>query len=84
MKHAAQAKRASEENGGPTALAKKLGCSPSFVSQWISGLRWVPRDIAPEMERVSSVTRKELFPDSWQKKWPELATTPQTKQTQEA
>lgn len=73
MKHAALAKRASVENGGPTALARKVGCSPSFVSQWISGLRWIPKECAPAIERVSTVTRKELFPDDWHVMWPELA-----------
>ena len=72
MKHAALAKRASDENGGPTELARKVGVSPSFVSQWISGLRWIPKDVAPEIERVSSVTRQQLYPDTWKKRWPEL------------
>lgn len=74
MKHAALAKRASDENGGPTALARKVGCSPSFVSQWISGLRWIPKEHAPAVERVSTVTRKQLYPEDWHVMWPELAT----------
>ncbi|WP_417283664.1 transcriptional regulator [Comamonas sp.] len=71
MKHAALAKRASDENGGPTALARKVGCSPSFVSQWI------PKEHAPAVERVSTVTRKQLYPEDWHVMWPELAAQPQ-------
>lgn len=73
MKHAALAKRASDENGGPTALARKVGRSPSEVSQWISGARPIPMVCAALVERASSVTRKDLFPDDWQQIWPELA-----------
>jgi len=73
MKHAALAKRASDENGGPTALARKVGRSPSEVSQWMSGVRPIPMACAALVEGASSVTRKDLFPDDWQQIWPELA-----------
>jgi DNA-binding transcriptional regulator YdaS (Cro superfamily) len=73
MKHAALARRASDENGGPTALARKVGRTPSEVSQWISGTRPIPMASAARVESVSSVTRKQLFPDDWQQIWPELA-----------
>lgn len=72
MKHAALARRASDENGGPTALARKVGRTPSEVSQWISGVRPIPMASAALVESVSSVTRQQLFPDDWQQIWPEL------------
>ncbi len=73
MKHAALARQASDENGGPTALARKVGRTPSEVSQWISGVRPIPLASAARVESVSSVTRQQLFPDDWQQIWPELA-----------
>lgn len=72
MKHAALARQASDENGGPTALARKVGHTPSEVSQWISGTRPIPMGSAAAVEGVSSVTREQLFPDDWQRIWPEL------------
>lgn len=80
MKHVAFAKRASDENGGSTALAKKVGRSASEVSQWISGNRPIPAVVAGVLESVSTVTRRQLFPNDWQVRWPELATQPQTTQ----
>ncbi|MCT9812444.1 helix-turn-helix domain-containing protein [Acidovorax sp. Be4] len=77
MKHAALARQASDENGGPTALARKVGRTPSEVSQWISGVRPIPMASAALVESVSSVTRKQLFPDDWAQIWPELITQPQ-------
>lgn len=76
MKHAALAKQASDENGGPTALARKVSRSPSAVSQWISGARPIPVECAASIEGTSSVTRKQMFPESWKTIWPELATQP--------
>lgn len=78
MKHAALAKRASEDAGGPTALARALKKSPSEVSQWISGRRPIPSACAGRIEKLTTVTRRELFPEDWQEFWPELAdTTPE-------
>ena len=73
MKHAAFAKRASTEIGGPTALARALGKSPSEISQWISGRRPIPAACAASIEKVTSVTRRDLFPDEYALIWPELA-----------
>ena len=79
MKHEIQAKRASHEIGGPTALARALKKSPSEVSQWISGARPIPVACAATLERLTTVTRMELFPDDWHVIWPELVQQP-TKQ----
>lgn len=74
MKHAALARQASDENGGPTAFARKVGRTPSEISQWISGVRPIPMASAALVESVSSVTRKKLFPEDWPQIWPELIT----------
>lgn len=75
MKHAAQAKLASDEVGGTTALAKALSKAPSEVSQWISGRRPIPVACAATIEKATSgkVSRRDLFPESWSVIWPELA-----------
>lgn len=75
MKHAAQAKLASDYVGGSTALAKILSRAPSEVCQWISGRRPIPISCAAAIEKATSgqVSRKALFPDSWAQIWPELA-----------
>lgn len=77
MKHAAQAKLASDHVGGSTALAKTLNRAPSEVCQWISGRRPIPISCAAAIEKATSglVSRKALFPDSWAEVWPELAMT---------
>lgn len=82
MKHAVLARQASNENGGPTALARKVNRSPSEVSQWIRGDRPIPLACAALIESVSSVTRKQLFPDDWMLIWPELVSKPRRPTTQ--
>lgn len=56
-------------------LAKKLNVSPALVSQWRNGIRPIPFERCPEIERVTDgqVSRKDLCPDNWQVLWPELA-----------
>lgn len=73
MKHAELAKRASVDAGGPSALAKALNKSPSEISQWMSGRRPVPSSCAAQLEKLTTVTRRDLFPDDWARIWPELA-----------
>lgn len=89
MKHAAFAKRASDDVGGPTALARALNKSPSEISQWISGRRPIPSACAGQLEKLTTVTRRMLFPENWHLIWPELAqqaqsNVPATPTTQEA
>lgn len=73
MKHAALAKRASADAGGPTVLALALNKSPSEISQWISGRRPIPSACAARLEKLTTVTRRDLFPEDWHLIWPELA-----------
>ena len=51
--------------GGQTSLAKAIGVSPSFVSQWLSGARPVPaaRCRAIEAATDGQVTSVDLRPD---------------------
>lgn len=68
--------RASEEVGGQSALAEKLGLSPQAVYQWAKGSRPVPPDRCVDIERVTAgaVTRRDLRPADWHRIWPELVT----------
>lgn len=58
--------------GGVTAVARLLGIAPSSVSGW----KAIPIDrkirLAVIAEDLGLVTRKELFPDSYQDIWIEL------------
>ncbi|WP_454666707.1 Cro/CI family transcriptional regulator [Acinetobacter calcoaceticus] len=58
--------------GGVTAVARLLGIAPSSVSGW----KAIPNDrkirLAVIAEDLGLVTRKELFPDSYQDIWIEL------------
>lgn len=57
------------------SLARKLGISPVLVSQWRNGIRPIPIERCPDIERATegAVTRRDLRPDDWQRIWPELA-----------
>jgi len=55
--------------GGLSALARLLGVAPPTVSQWASGVRPVPAERCPAIERATggAVTCEELRPDvDWQ------------------
>lgn len=56
------------------ALANLIGEAPSFVNQWVHGLRPIPITACVAIERVTDklVTRQELRPDDWHLIWPEL------------
>lgn len=56
------------------SLARKLGISPVLVSQWRNGIRPIPIERCPDIERATegAVTRRDLRPDDWQRIWPEL------------
>ena len=60
------------------ALAKSIGAAPSFVNQWVNGIRPIPPASCVAIERVTEgvVTREELRPDDWQDIWPELVNSP--------
>jgi DNA-binding transcriptional regulator YdaS (Cro superfamily) len=62
------------ERGAAKKLADSLGISPSYLSQLISGRSAVSPERAVDIERATSlaVTRRDLFPENWQRIWPEL------------
>lgn len=65
------------ERGRLAALAKHIGVSPPNVVAWAGGQKPIPMVHAAAIEQFTggAVTRREMFPDSWHRIWPELATT---------
>ena len=61
--------------GNQSYLAKKTGISPAFINQIARGIRSVPVQSAALIEKATKgeVTRQEMFPNDWEKIWPELA-----------
>ena len=62
------------ERGAAKKLAEALGISPSYLSQMSSGITPVSPERAVLIEKSTggAVTRRDLFPDSWERIWPEL------------
>lgn len=62
------------ERGAAKRLSEALGISPSYLSQLISGKSAVSPERAVEIENATgaAVTRRDLFPENWQRIWPEL------------
>lgn len=65
----------SQERGRQAALAKAIGAHAPDLVRWADGDRPIPLQYgaAIEKETGGAVTRKEMFPDDWQRIWPELA-----------
>jgi DNA-binding transcriptional regulator YdaS (Cro superfamily) len=63
-----------EERGRQAQLAKKIGAHAPDVSRWADGTRTIPVIYGARIEAATKglVTRKEMFPNDWQKIWPEL------------
>jgi len=68
----------SQERGRQASLAKAIGAHAPDVSKWASGERPIPTDYGAAIETATGglVTREEMFPDKWQKVWPELLNDP--------
>lgn len=66
------------ERGRAATLAAILGVSPSYLSQMASGKAPISAERAVEIETATGVlvTRQEMFPENWQRIWPELAALP--------
>lgn len=61
------------------ALAHALPAHEPDVSRWVAGKRPVPLRHAVAIEQFTAghVSRRDLFPDTWQRIWPEaVAPTP--------
>jgi DNA-binding transcriptional regulator YdaS (Cro superfamily) len=63
-----------------SALAEKIGVSPSFLNQWLTGARPIPEVRALEIERATNgvVTCEELRPDVDWRRWRDLTSTEAT------
>jgi DNA-binding transcriptional regulator YdaS (Cro superfamily) len=65
-------KLAIKSAGGGLKLSVIWGLRHQTVYQW-ARRGAVPPEYAPELERLSGVSRKALRPNDWQRIWPELA-----------
>lgn len=63
------------ERGRISALSKSLGVPYSFAFNMAIGVKEIPMRHAAAIEQFTggAVTRKDMFPDTWHKVWPELA-----------
>jgi DNA-binding transcriptional regulator YdaS (Cro superfamily) len=68
----------SAEYGRNARLAKHLKVPSSFITKMALGDKPVPVDHGAAIEQFTGgeVTRQQMFPNDWQRIWPELATTP--------
>lgn len=65
--------RAAKAVGSQTKLGEALGVTQQNISYWKKAGVPVEYGAAMELASNGAVTRKEMWPDSWQKYWPELA-----------
>ncbi len=58
-------KQACIDLGGQAEMARLLGLSAPTINQWINGVRQIPAERCPEIEKATSgtVTCEELRPD---------------------
>lgn len=65
------------KRGEVKKMAERLGISPSFLSQLVSGKSSISpqRCILIEQETKGKVTRADLCPKDWQAIWPEYDPT---------
>lgn len=63
------------QDGAQAKMAADLAISTAQVWQWKDRRRPVPHEYGAAIEKATGgkVTRKDLFPDSWARIWPELA-----------
>lgn len=68
--------RAAKAAGSQSKLAEALGVTQQNVSYWKTSGIPVEYGAPIELATNGAVTRKQIWPDSWQKYWPELAQAP--------
>ena len=63
-----------QERGRQAGRAQHLGVKPPVVAGWISRRRPVPISHGAAIEQFTggAVKRQQLFPNDWQRIWPEL------------
>ena len=66
--------RAIDLSDGPAALARKLRVTTQAVCFWRDGKRKFPEALGARLEGITggSVTRRDLWPDTYLDIWPEL------------
>ena len=81
----AEVARAIELSGGPAVVARALNVTTQTVCFYRDGDRRLKTDHGATLESLSGgmVTRKQMWPESWARIWPELA-APDTASTQAA
>jgi DNA-binding transcriptional regulator YdaS (Cro superfamily) len=71
-----------QSRGRQKSLACFLGIRPPSVCDWVSGKKSPSIKLAAAIEQFTEgeVTRKDMFPNDWQRIWPEMAevSTPPT------
>ena len=72
------------ERGRGVRLARHLGVPPSFVAKMSEGDKPVPVSHGAAIEQFThgAVTRQAMFPNDWQRIWPELADATDTSTTE--
>lgn len=72
--------RAIQLAGGPAQVARSLGLSTQTVCFYRDGERRLNTDHGAALEALAGgkVTRQQMWPNSWQRIWPELATAANT------
>lgn len=75
----------SAERGRGARLARHLHVPASFVSKMADGEKPVPVEHGAPIEQFTerAVTRQQLFPNDWQRIWPELAEPADTRTTEQ-
>ena len=69
----AKLQKAMQQRGIQAQVSRLTGMSPAQANHIATGVRPVPVIHAAQIERVTGISRKEMFPETWQKIWPELA-----------
>ena len=73
----------SMERGRQASLARAIGAHAPDISRWAAGTRPIPVEYGAAIETATGglVTRKEMFPDEWERIWPELVERPRRRAT---
>lgn len=63
------------ERGRGASLSRHLRVKSSFVSNMAAGVKTIPVHLGAAIEGFTrgEVSRKAMFPNDWQRIWPELA-----------
>ena len=68
-----QIETAIDKLGGVNAASRALAVTPSTVSEWVKGKRPIPADKCVVLERITGVSRIDLYAGDGNALWPELS-----------